>query len=78
MFSQAAFPMYQLKTKFNPKNILNVVANEIEQLKTQLIWSSNDKKTLENVVSKFSATCNPEKGIMLILYHCVVIKCNLN
>lgn len=59
---QATFPLFQLKARFNPKNFLNVVSDEIRKLQMLPHWSSKNKDILENVVKKFAATCNPEKS----------------
>ncbi|XP_050432047.1 uncharacterized protein LOC126840398 [Adelges cooleyi] len=57
----ATFPLYQLKKKFNPKTFLNLLTREIENLKLHPNWDSNEKIILERVLSRFTATCNPER-----------------
>lgn len=68
-FFQAIFPLYDLKTCFNTKKFLDVLTFEIENLKTYPYWDSNDKKTLNNVVSKFAATCNPKRSKYWFTYY---------
>jgi len=41
--------------------MLDVIAKEIKQLKI-LPLSSDNKTILENVILKFSLTCNPKNG----------------
>lgn len=66
---QAIFPLYDLKTHFNSKKFLEVLSTEIENLKIYPHWDSNEKKTLDNIVSKFDATCNPKRSNYLFTYY---------
>lgn len=59
IFFQASFPLFPLKIKFNPRNMLNVISIEIEKLKLFPSWDSTQVNTLENVISKFAFVCNP-------------------
>lgn len=43
--------------------MLNIISVEIEKLKSNPSWDPEELKTLENVISKFTFTCNPpERG----------------
>lgn len=54
--------------------MLDVIAKEIKQLKI-LPLSSDNKTILENVILKFSLTCNPKNGKVWFI---IVIKYGLN
>lgn len=62
VFFQLTFPLFMLKTKFKCNSFFNVITEKIEELKMYPNWDLENKKTLENIISKFAAICNPKRS----------------
>ncbi|XP_050540156.1 uncharacterized protein LOC126904872 isoform X2 [Daktulosphaira vitifoliae] len=59
-----AFPLYHLKSRFNPKNFLKILSNEVNRLKKYSYWNDDENKVLENVLSRFQSMVDlKQKGM---------------